>query len=77
MTTARGIRKGTSITPAEAKVLDLMCIGLITKVAADRLGIAEKTANAHIHNAKVRTGAKTLAHLCVIYDRLKLLEGPA
>jgi len=61
----------TGVSQAEADVLDLLCIGMLTKVAAHKLGISARTAETHVNNAKKRIGAKNMAQLCVMYDRMK------
>ncbi len=53
-------------TPAQLRVISAISHGMNLKETAEILGISWETAKTHIRNAKLRTVAKTTAHLVAI-----------
>jgi FixJ family two-component response regulator len=64
-----------SLTPREREVFGLVTAGLLNKVVADRLGIAEKTIKIHRGRVMEKMGAASLAELVRMAERL--LQKPA
>lgn len=64
-----------SLTPREREVLPLVASGLLNKIAADRLGIAEKTVKIHRGRVLEKMGAGSVADLAVMAERLGLRTG--
>ena len=64
-----------SLTPRERDVFGLVTAGLLNKVIADRLGTAEKTIKIHRGRVMEKMGAKSLAELVRMAERL--LQKPA
>ena len=51
------------LTHRETEVLELAARGLTSKEIALRIGIAPRTVERHIENARLRMGARNRAHL--------------
>jgi FixJ family two-component response regulator/signal transduction histidine kinase len=66
-----------SLTPREREVLALVASGLLNKVAADRLGIAEKTVKVHRGRVMEKMGAGSVAELVRLVERLAPLPAAA
>jgi FixJ family two-component response regulator/signal transduction histidine kinase len=64
-----------SLTPREREVLPLVAAGLLNKIAADRLGIAEKTIKIHRGRLMEKMGAASVADLALMAERLGLRAG--
>jgi len=60
-----------SLTSREREVFALVTEGLLNKVIADRLGIAEKTTKIHRARVMEKMGAASLAELVRMSERLK------
>ena len=63
-----------SLTPREQQVFALVAEGLLNKVIADRLGIAEKTTKIHRARVMEKMGAASLADLVRMAERLELRQ---
>ena len=63
-----------SLTPREKEVLVLVAQGLMNKVIASRLGIAEKTIKVHRGRVMEKMGARSLAQLVRAVERFDLLQ---
>jgi FixJ family two-component response regulator len=63
------------LTAREREVLALVAAGLLNKVIADRLGIAEATIKVHRGRVMERMGAASLADLVRISERLGVAPG--
>lgn len=63
-----------SLTPREKEVLILVTQGLLNKVIADRLGIAEKTIKVHRGRVMEKMAVRSLADLVRISERLDLVQ---
>jgi FixJ family two-component response regulator/signal transduction histidine kinase len=61
-----------ALTPRECEVLALVAAGLLNKVAAERLGIAEKTIKIHRGRVMEKMGAASVADLVRMAERLGL-----
>ena len=61
-----------ALTPREREVLALVAAGLLNKVIADRLGIAETTIKVHRGRVMEKMGASSLADLVRMSERLGL-----
>jgi FixJ family two-component response regulator len=61
-----------TLTAREREVLALVVAGLLNKVVADRLGIAENTIKIHRRRAMEKMGAASLADLVRMSERLGL-----
>ena len=61
-----------ALTPREREVLALVAAGLLNKVIADRLGIAETTIKVHRGRVMEKMGAASLADLVRMSERLGL-----
>ena len=59
-----------SLTPRERDVFALVADGLLNKIVADRLGIAERTTKIHRARVMDKMGAHSLADLVRMADRL-------
>ena len=59
-----------SMTPREREVFSLVAAGLLNKLVADRLGIAEKTVKIHRGRVMEKMGAATVADLVRMAERL-------
>lgn len=60
-----------TLTAREREVAELIVAGLRTKQVAGRLGITEITVKVHRHNAMSKMGAKSLAELVAMFERLR------
>jgi DNA-binding CsgD family transcriptional regulator len=67
--------EGLPWTPAELRVIQLLCQGLKPRDIAEKHKNSLYTIRTHIANARERVGVKSVAHLVVIY--LKGEERPA
>jgi FixJ family two-component response regulator len=65
-----------SLTPREREVLALVAAGLLNKVIADRLGIAEKTVKLHRGRVMDKMRADSVADLVRMAERLGLRPAP-
>jgi len=65
------------LTPREREVLALVAAGLLNKLVADRLGIAEKTVKIHRGRVMEKMRAASVADLVRISERLGLQPAPA
>jgi FixJ family two-component response regulator len=61
-----------ALTPRERNVFALVADGLLNKLVADRLGIAERTTKIHRARVMAKMGARSLADLVRMADRLGL-----
>jgi FixJ family two-component response regulator len=59
-----------TLTPRERDVFALVAEGLLNKLVADRLGIAERTTKIHRARVMDKMGAHSLAELVRMADRL-------
>lgn len=59
-----------SLTPREREVFDLVAAGLLNKLVADRLGIAEKTVKIHRARVMEKLAAGSVADLVRMAERL-------
>ncbi|MGH8681005.1 MAG: response regulator transcription factor [Burkholderiales bacterium] len=66
-----------ALTPREREVFALVAAGLINKVVADRLGIAEKTVKIHRGRVMEKMGAASIADLVRMAEHLALRAAPA
>jgi FixJ family two-component response regulator len=62
------------LTPREREVFALVAAGLLNKVIAGRLGIAEKTVKVHRGRVMEKMGAASIADLVRMAERLDLLS---
>jgi FixJ family two-component response regulator len=60
------------LTPREREVLGLVAAGLLNKLIADRLRIAEKTVKVHRGRLMEKMAASSLAELVRMAERLAL-----
>lgn len=65
-----------SLTPRERDVFALVADGLLNKLVADRLGIAERTTKIHRARVMDKMGAQSLADLVRMADRLGVRGTP-
>ncbi len=61
---------GTPLTPAESRVLAVMCDAATEREAATELGISPHTVHAHLANARSRLGVKTTRQAIVRFIAL-------
>lgn len=61
-----------SLSPREREIMTLVCSGLMNKQVAAKMGISEVTVKVHRHNLIKKLGAKSLAELVRMADRLKV-----
>jgi FixJ family two-component response regulator len=64
-----------ALTPREREVLALVVAGLLNKLIADRLGVAETTVKVHRGRVMEKMGAASLADLVRMGERLGLGPG--
>lgn len=57
------------VSPAEARVVELVAEGLTNIEVAERLGIAEETVKSHMRHAIGRTASRNRTHLAVRFVR--------
>jgi FixJ family two-component response regulator len=65
------VRHGT-LSPRERDIMELVCSGLMNKQVAAKMGVSEVTVKVHRHNLMKKLGAKSLAELVRMADRLKV-----
>jgi FixJ family two-component response regulator len=65
-----------TLTPREREVLELVAAGLLNKVIADRLGVAESTIKVHRGRVMEKMGAASVADLVRMSERLGLAPPP-
>jgi FixJ family two-component response regulator len=63
------------LTPREWAILVQVAIGQLNKQIAGEMGITETTVKVYRSNIMRRIKAESLAELCRMVDRLKLLPG--
>jgi FixJ family two-component response regulator len=63
-----------SLTPREQMVMTLICVGLMNKQVAGRLGITVATVKVHRHNVMKKLNAKSLPELVRMAKRLQIRE---
>jgi len=61
-----------ALTPREREVFALVAAGLLNKIVADRLRIAEKTVKVHRHRVMDKMGAASIADLVRMAEHLAL-----
>src|SRR5215510_12374530 len=61
-----------ALTPREREVFALVAAGLLNKIVADRLQIAEKTVKVHRHQVMEKMGAASIADLVRMAEHLAL-----
>jgi FixJ family two-component response regulator len=66
------LARQTSLTPREHEVFDLVVAGLLNKLIADRLGIAETTVKIHRGRMMEKMGAASVADLVRMAERIAL-----
>lgn len=66
------LARHASLTPRERDVYDLVVAGLLNKVVADRLGIAETTVKIHRGRVMEKMGTRSIADLVRIAERIAL-----
>jgi PAS domain S-box-containing protein len=59
-------QNGSTLTPREREVVELIAMGLSNDEIADELSLAPETVRTHVYNARVKTGALNRAHLVAI-----------
>jgi FixJ family two-component response regulator len=64
-----------TLTLREREVLRLVASGLLNKIIADRLGVAETTIKVHRGRVMEKMGASSLAELVRMSERLGLAPG--
>jgi FixJ family two-component response regulator len=65
-----------TLTPREREVFEYVVRGRMNKQAAHDLGITERTIKAHRHRVFEKFGAKTIADLVSLAERLGILAEP-
>jgi FixJ family two-component response regulator len=65
-----------ALTPREREVFVLVAAGLLNKIVADRLHIAEKTVKVHRHRVMEKMGAASIADLVRMAEHLALSPVP-
>ena len=65
-----------ALTPREREVFVLVAAGLLNKIVADRLHIAEKTVKVHRHRVMEKMGAASIADLVRMAEHLALPSVP-
>jgi FixJ family two-component response regulator/signal transduction histidine kinase len=65
-----------SLTPREHEVFSLVAAGLINKIVANRLGIAEHTVKIHRGRVMEKMGARSVADLVRMAQHLAIREAP-
>jgi FixJ family two-component response regulator len=65
-----------ALTPREREVFALVAAGLLNKLVADRLGIAEKTVKIHRGRVMEKMGAASIPDLVRMAEHLALLPPP-
>jgi len=58
------------LSPRENEIMTLVCSGLMNKQVAAKVGVSEVTVKVHRHNLMKKLGARSLAELVRIADRL-------
>jgi FixJ family two-component response regulator len=61
-----------SLSPRESEILTLVCSGLMNKQVAAQMGVSEVTVKVHRHNLMKKLGARSLAELVRMADRLRV-----
>jgi FixJ family two-component response regulator len=61
-----------ALSPREQDVMCRVCTGLMNKQVAAEIGISEITVKVHRHNVMKKLGARSLAELVRMADRLKV-----
>jgi RNA polymerase sigma factor (sigma-70 family) len=61
-----------ALSPREREIMALVCTGLMNKQVAAKMGVSEVTVKVHRHNLMKKLGAKSLAELVRMADRLKV-----
>jgi FixJ family two-component response regulator len=60
-----------TLGPREREIMALVCSGLMNKQVGAKMGVSEVTVKVHRHNLMKKLGAKSLAELVRMADRLK------
>ena len=66
-----------TLTPRETQVFERVARGLLNKQIAHELGTSERTIKAHRQRVMEKMGARSLAELVVMAERLGVLSRPA
>ncbi|MDM0069633.1 response regulator [Variovorax sp. J31P207] len=69
---AETLARHASLSPREHEVFDLVVAGLLNKLIADRLGIAEPTVKIHRGRMMEKMGARSVADLVRMAERIAL-----
>jgi FixJ family two-component response regulator len=64
-----------ALTHREQQVMRLVCAGLMNKQSAAEIGVSEITVKVHRHNVMKKLGARSLADLVRMAERLNLSQG--
>jgi FixJ family two-component response regulator len=64
-----------ALTHREQQVMRLVCAGLMNKQSAAEIGVSEITVKVHRHNVMKKLGARSLADLVRMAERLSLSQG--
>lgn len=70
------LSRHASLTPREQEVFDLVVAGLLNKVVADRLGIAEHTVKIHRARVMEKMGVRSVADLVRMAQRMTPARAP-
>lgn len=57
------------LTPRERELIERTIVTGVLKIAAAEMGIKQKTAEAHMLNAREKTGHRNAIHLAIAYER--------
>lgn len=57
------------LTPRERELIERTIVTGVVKLAAEQMGITNKTAEAHMLHAREKTGHRNAIHLAIAYER--------